>query len=254
MQTDPMKQYWSPYTGMGNNPVSKVDPTGGCDYLPCNTGGYYSNGLPPWLYGDPHYEEYSKAAEQQAGQASVAGQVEAAKANLAAQVQNFANNLNNTPTGNQNGSNLPDLNGGYIGDPTASTNDSKHFFNEPWYGNFLGPGPDANPYTLLDPNNKGGFLQPIDAVDKAAQKHDFAYWQAGVSGISGAMFNKAVKDADRQLVSDAKAIMKAYNKKENDPVTGLPISDDAYKWAQRIDIAFDLAISGKTPLPYSPYY
>jgi RHS repeat-associated protein len=32
MQTDPMKQYWSPYTGMGNNPVSKVDPTGGCDY------------------------------------------------------------------------------------------------------------------------------------------------------------------------------------------------------------------------------
>lgn len=29
MSTDPMGEFWSPYTGMGNNPVSKVDPDGG---------------------------------------------------------------------------------------------------------------------------------------------------------------------------------------------------------------------------------
>ncbi|NII83453.1 MULTISPECIES: hypothetical protein [unclassified Pedobacter] len=29
MSTDPMWEFWSPYTGMGNNPISTVDPDGG---------------------------------------------------------------------------------------------------------------------------------------------------------------------------------------------------------------------------------
>ena len=32
---DPYRQYASPYLAMGNNPVNKVDPDGGCDEPPC---------------------------------------------------------------------------------------------------------------------------------------------------------------------------------------------------------------------------
>lgn len=34
MSTDPMGEFWSPYTGMGNNPISTVDPDGGCTDCP----------------------------------------------------------------------------------------------------------------------------------------------------------------------------------------------------------------------------
>jgi len=46
--------------------------------------------------------------------------------------------------------------------------------------NFIGPGPTADPYTLG--------MKPVDAIDEAAQRHDFAYWQAGADGIPGAVF------------------------------------------------------------------
>lgn len=33
---DPAGQHFSPYMGMGNNPISRVDPDGGCDDPPCD--------------------------------------------------------------------------------------------------------------------------------------------------------------------------------------------------------------------------
>ena len=35
---DPYGQYWSSYLGMGNNPVSSVDPDGGCTGGDCDKG------------------------------------------------------------------------------------------------------------------------------------------------------------------------------------------------------------------------
>jgi len=32
---DPLRQYWSPYNGMGNDPVNNIDPTGGEDGPEC---------------------------------------------------------------------------------------------------------------------------------------------------------------------------------------------------------------------------
>lgn len=44
MSTDPYGQYHSPYVGMGNNPISRIDPGGGkdgCDNCPKNYDGSY---------------------------------------------------------------------------------------------------------------------------------------------------------------------------------------------------------------------
>jgi len=43
MATDPYDQYWSPYIGMGNNPINGVDPNGGA-----------FNGLKAWIYAQTH--------------------------------------------------------------------------------------------------------------------------------------------------------------------------------------------------------
>ena len=47
LTTDPAGQYSSPYLGMGNNPVIRVDPDGGsdCPYPPCNGGAFYGGSL-----------------------------------------------------------------------------------------------------------------------------------------------------------------------------------------------------------------
>ncbi|SRX52253.1 hypothetical protein AEQU1_00116 [Aequorivita sp. CIP111184] len=44
LTTDPYGQHFSPYMGMGNNPISTVDPDGGCDDPPCWENGDYNNG------------------------------------------------------------------------------------------------------------------------------------------------------------------------------------------------------------------
>ncbi|MBD1432694.1 RHS repeat-associated core domain-containing protein [Sphingobacterium sp. DN00404] len=38
LSTDPYGQYWSPYVGMGNNPVMRFDPDGGWDLIQTEDG------------------------------------------------------------------------------------------------------------------------------------------------------------------------------------------------------------------------
>ena len=65
---------------------------------------------------------------------------------------------------------------------------------KPWYGNFTGPGPAKNPYHLKDENGKT--LRPIDMIDAAAQRHDYAYYKPHTGGNSSALFNTTVANAD----------------------------------------------------------
>jgi hypothetical protein len=63
----------------------------------------------------------------------------------------------------------------------------------PWYGNFLGPGPDgpkANPYQMIGYNGK--MLKPTDMVDATARRHDYSYWKLKASGVKGALFDRQV--------------------------------------------------------------
>jgi len=112
-----------------------------------------------------------------------------------------------------------------------------------WFGtNFVGPGPDVNPYTLK--------LKPVDAVDKAAQRHDYYYWKEGASGIQGALFNKNVAYADGILANDAYNVMQGYKAGAIDQVTGFPISDRTYNIARGVYYLFTpLYINKITPLP-----
>ncbi len=116
-----------------------------------------------------------------------------------------------------------------------------------WFGtNFVGPGPDgpnANPYSLKD--NFGKIIKPIDAIDAAAQRHDYSYWQNGASGVEGAIFNKYVTSADILLAANAYYIMQGFAAGAIDPVTKLPISDRTDNIARGIYFLFTTLVLNK---------
>jgi len=115
--------------------------------------------------------------------------------------------------------------------------------------NFIGPGPDIDPYTISDPNNPGGFLQPVDAIDKAAQRHDYFYWKAETGGFGGAFFNRQVIGPDLLLASDAYDIMQDYKAGRIDQVTGLPVSRRTYNLARAVYYTFTPISAHKLPSP-----
>jgi hypothetical protein len=100
---------------------------------------------------------------------------------------------------------------------------------KPWYGNFLGPGPDINPYRIKGADGK--ILRPINMLDRAAQRHDFAYYRANTGGISGALFERKVRKADFALTSDALEVLKYGMRGLDDQITGKPMSSAELRWA-----------------------
>ncbi|MFB3386585.1 hypothetical protein [Flavobacterium sp. LAR06] len=98
-------------------------------------------------------------------------------------------------------------------------------YNGKAYGgtNFIGPGPDVDPYTLP--------LNPVDEVDAAAQVHDYAYFEAKTGGAVGAFFDKRVAEADIVLTFSALRTIRGYHTGELDDVTGKPISIRTYNLA-----------------------
>jgi hypothetical protein len=109
--------------------------------------------------------------------------------------------------------------------------------------NFIGPGPSgpgANPYRLSD--GKGSFLSPIDAIDEAAQRHDDAYWKAGVGGLWGAFFAADVLEADIRLFNDANSIRRSFMTNGCDSVTGFTISERTNNLATDVSRFFGLVI------------
>ncbi|MHB8209097.1 hypothetical protein [Mucilaginibacter sp.] len=108
----------------------------------------------------------------------------------------------------------------------------------PWYGNFLGPGPNGNPYQLTGYNGKT--LKPIDMLDAAAQRHDYSYYLLKTGGVSGALFNRQVYFADLALASSAAEVMSRWDLGQNDTITGRPISAAEAAWAESVSISFGL--------------
>lgn len=104
--------------------------------------------------------------------------------------------------------------------------------------NFIGPGPDADPYRLTDPLNPDEYLRPIDAIDGAAQAHDDAYWKAKTGGVTGALFNLEVTSADIALFIEAAEIMSSYRSGGTDPITGHQVSERTFNLATAVYYTF----------------
>ncbi|MCK9208522.1 MAG: hypothetical protein M0P66_15520 [Salinivirgaceae bacterium] len=96
--------------------------------------------------------------------------------------------------------------------------------------NYIGPGPDKNPYTID--------LDPVDELDAAARAHDYAYWQAKTGGFKGAKSNTNVRFADADLVYSAISIINRYYLGGIDLVTGQPISDRTFNLANAVYLFF----------------
>ncbi|WP_316841953.1 hypothetical protein [Pedobacter gandavensis] len=96
--------------------------------------------------------------------------------------------------------------------------------------NFIGPGPDVDPAELD--------LQPLDMIDLGAFNHDRSYFQNKASGLSGALFDMKVREADIKLAMDALYVMEQYKKGGIDPVTKEKISERTYNMASLVYSAF----------------
>lgn len=108
--------------------------------------------------------------------------------------------------------------------------------------NFVGPGPDADPYTLPDIKSGKGYLKPKDEVDAAAQKHDEAYWKAGASGVKGALFDKRVKSADIELRNSVANVILKYATQQKDFITNRTVSYTTFKIASAILVSFNVVV------------
>ncbi len=112
--------------------------------------------------------------------------------------------------------------------------------------NFIGPGPDADPYALKDPKRPNKFLEPIDRIDKAAQAHDKAYLKAMTGGVKGALSNLRVSLADAILTLSAEKIMRQYNSGSNS------ISPRTYNLSRAVYYSFYPITGSKFYRMYSP--
>jgi len=256
---DPMGQYASPYMAMGNNPVSFIDPSGGYDYLEesiIRNQKFFDRSQRDF-WGE-HIPGASDAYSADNSKIDMDAMINESMANY------YTNKYGNSVNGfwtyatidapgrwvgiNSNENSLPEfgihiLDLGWLGGNDESDywkknhvllgSGSIEYDGKAWgQTNFVGPGPNQNPYTIDDPNNKGQFLKPLDEIDAAAQRHDDVYWKTGTGGPTGALFNKAVVTADIQLAMDAKTIMQRYEQGAIDVKTGYPISERTYTMAK----------------------
>ncbi len=98
---------------------------------------------------------------------------------------------------------------------------------ENMHGIYQGP---KNPETPIvgKPWNKTEYnynLEPIDETDAAAKQHDLDYDKVKAEGLKGVLSEKT-RGADETYVKKAKLIVRKYETKENDSVTGKPVSEE----------------------------
>ena len=113
--------------------------------------------------------------------------------------------------------------------------------SKPWYGNFLGPGPDEDPMNMHD--STGALVKPINELDGYAQEHDLAYYQAKTGGITGALFNQTVASADAILTARALGLLANYARGGVDSQNLVNYTNSELAWAVGVAAAFgDISI------------
>jgi len=87
--------------------------------------------------------------------------------------------------------------------------------------------------------------EPQDLADAAARAHDKGYDKVDAQGAYGAFIASVTIQADIQLVRGARKIMDLYIKKEIDPYTKNPISEETNTRAKKINTLFTGIIRNK---------
>jgi hypothetical protein len=68
-------------------------------------------------------------------------------------------------------------------------------------------------------------LEPIDETDATAKQHDLDYDKESLAGFDGIMDPKS-KDANEKYIKSAEKIISKYKNKENDKITGKPVTKE----------------------------
>lgn len=74
-------------------------------------------------------------------------------------------------------------------------------------------------------------LAPIDETDATAKQHDLDYDKNNLSGVKGILDDRST-EANVKYIKKAKGIIKKYEKKEKDAVTGEPVTKEAKEAAE----------------------
>jgi hypothetical protein len=119
---------------------------------------------------------------------------------------------------------------------------------KPWYGNFVGPGPDM----LANDTGK----QPINLIDWAASKHDDEYFIAQATGWKGAVFNatERVINADRVLIKMSENIINMYLLKKYDRFSKSEVNYETYSMAIAVKFVFEILVAGKVQGTIPAFY
>lgn len=86
----------------------------------------------------------------------------------------------------------------------------------------------------------------VNSLDAAAKAHDLAYDKVPTEGFKGAIWDLETIKADRQLVSEAKNVIRMYYANTIDPVNKQKISDETLDAANGVVSLFSKIIAEKS--------
>ena len=88
--------------------------------------------------------------------------------------------------------------------------------------------------------------EALNEVDLGGMKHDLNYDTKDAVGVKAAFLDKNVRPFDEQLINACKEVQRKYNAKENDIVTGKPVTEAMNNEAGKIVAAFKFMSVVKT--------
>lgn len=120
------------------------------------------------------------------------------------------------------------------------------FGEDNWFGSvYIGP---TNPAVIVDGEEISDYRrEPQDEVDAAALRHDLAYDEEDAAGREDALFNRAVRQDDVDLVNSVNQTKEKAASGEIDNVTGQPVTSETARRARWVSWGFTKILNDPKP-------